>query len=63
MEQDKRSELPSYSERVNIAAKACVDPSTIARYFRGGPVRGTTRRRIELTLEQMKLSSVKVGGA
>lgn len=52
-DQTKPENVPSYADRVAIAAKAGVDPTTVARYFRGGPIRSTTKLRIQQALAAM----------
>lgn len=42
--------LPTNAERVRLAAAAGCDPATVVRFFRGAPVRSTTRARIEAAL-------------
>lgn len=48
---------PGWHDVVRVAARASVDPKTVARYLEGGNTHATTRRRIERGLELCGLAA------
>lgn len=48
--------------RLRIAASACTDPRSVARYLRGGePMKPAIRERIEAALRKLKLRRLLKG--